>query len=66
MTSDPEPMSSGAFPFTLLVATGSVLRSDFGEAMPVLFQIPVDHRRIMAWVGVLSGKICRQISARKV
>lgn len=39
----------------LVVRAASALPSDFGEAMPVLFEVSVDPRRIAAWIDVLDS-----------
>ncbi len=39
----------------LLVRAASALPSDFGEAMPVLFEVPVDPPRLAAWIHVLDA-----------
>lgn len=40
---------------SLLVRASYALPSDFGEAMPVLFEVPVDLARLSAWVSVLEA-----------
>ncbi len=39
----------------LLIRASSALPSDFGEAMPVLFEIGVDPRRLEAWLEVVDA-----------
>jgi hypothetical protein len=55
VTDTPPPTGAGSGgPLSLLVQANASLSNDFGEAMPVLFEVPVSPRRLSSWLDALA------------